>query len=88
MTSARGTLAKNSSGDGKTSLRALLIGIVGKGNASHYNNIQNIKKRLRRHKKFRIQVDENDELACWANIYRKSYQDRFLDNVRDMVKEI
>ena len=45
------------------------------------------RKSLWRHKKFRIQLDENDELVCWANICRRRYRDRIPDSVRDRVKE-
>ena len=45
------------------------------------------RKFLWRHTKFRIQLDENDELACWANICRHPYHDRIPDGVRDRVKE-
>ena len=45
------------------------------------------RKHLWSHTKFRIQLDENDELSCWANICRRTYRDRLLDGVRDRVKE-
>ena len=45
------------------------------------------RKSLWRHTKFRIQLDDNDELACWANICRCPYHDSFHDGVRDRVKE-
>ena len=42
---------------------------------------------LWKHKNVRVQLDEDDEVACWGVIYRQPYQDRLLDNVRDGVKE-
>ena len=45
------------------------------------------RKRLWKHKKFRVQLDEDDEVACWGVICRKPYQDRIPDNVRDRVKD-
>jgi hypothetical protein len=34
----------------------------------------------------RVQLDEDDEVACWVVICRKPYQDRLPYNVRDRVK--
>ena len=45
------------------------------------------RKSLWKHKNVRVQLDEDDEVACWGVIYRKPYQDRLLNNVRDKVKE-
>ena len=45
------------------------------------------RKFLWKHKKFRVQLYEDDEVACWGVICRKPYQDRLSDNVRDRVKE-
>jgi hypothetical protein len=44
-------------------------------------------KTLHKHKKFRVQLDVNDELACWAIICRHPYKDRLLEGVRAMVHE-
>ena len=40
-----------------------------------------------KHKAARVQLDEDDEVACWGVICRKPYQDRLPNNVRDRVKE-
>ena len=45
------------------------------------------RKCLWKHKNVRVQLDEDDEVACWGVICRQPYQDRILDNVRDRVKE-
>ena len=42
---------------------------------------------LWKNKNFRVQLDEDDEVACWGVICRQPYQCRLLDNVRDWVKE-
>ena len=34
------------------------------------------RKTLYKHSKFRMQIDEDDELACWAIICRQPYKDR------------
>ena len=34
------------------------------------------RKKLHKHRKFRLQIDVNDELACWRAICRKPYKDR------------
>ena len=49
--------------------------------------LKTLRTSLWRHTKFRIELDENDELACWANICRKPYHDRLPNDVRDRVKE-
>ena len=41
---------------------------------------------LWKHKKIRVQLDEDDEFACWVAICRQPYQDRLPDKVRDKVK--
>ena len=46
------------------------------------------RKSLWKHKNIRVQLDEDDEFACWGVIYRKPYQGRLSTNVRDKVKEI
>ena len=33
-------------------------------------------------KKFRLQIDKNDELACWVIIYRQAYKDRMRERVK------
>ena len=45
------------------------------------------RKSLWKHKNFRVQLDEDDEVACWGVIRRKPYQDRLPHNVRDKVRE-
>ena len=45
------------------------------------------RKSLWKHKKFRVHLDEDNEVACLGVILRQPYQDRLLDNVRDKVKE-
>jgi len=45
------------------------------------------RKSLWKHKNFRVQLDEDDEVACWVVICRKPYSDRLPDNVRDKVKD-
>ena len=39
-------------------------------------------KTLHKHRKFRLQVDVNDELACWRAICRQPYKDRHGENVK------
>ena len=34
------------------------------------------KRTLFKYTKFRVRIDENDEVACWALICREAYQDR------------
>ena len=45
------------------------------------------RKFLWKHKNVRVQLDEDDEVACWGVICRQPYQDRLPDNVRDRVRE-
>ena len=93
VTSALGILAKGRSNVAKNARRALLTGAVAKGTSSSRlmsttsKLIKTSRKSLWRHSKFRTQIDENDEGACWANICRRPYHDRLPDGVRDRVKE-
>ena len=45
------------------------------------------RKTLHKHSKFRVQVDENDEIACWALITRKTYQDKIATIIKPIVVE-
>ena len=46
------------------------------------------RKTLYKHRKFRMQIDENDELACWAIICRQSYKDRWEKVLKILYKNI
>ena len=41
-----------------------------------------LRKNLHKHRKFRLQIDVNDELACWRAICRQPYKDRLGKNVK------
>ena len=45
------------------------------------------RKTLHKHQKFRLQIDVNDELACWRAICRKPYKDRLGENVKQIIYE-
>jgi hypothetical protein len=49
--------------------------------------LKKTRKGLWKHKNVRVQLDEDDEVACWVVICRQPYQYRLPDNVRDRVKE-
>ena len=93
MTSAFATLAKKRSQFENNAHRELLTGVVMKRTSSSRlmsatsKLFKTSRKSLWRHTKFRIQLEENDELACWANICRRPYHGRLPDGVRDRVKE-
>jgi hypothetical protein len=42
------------------------------------------RKTLHKHRKFRFQIDVNDELACWTMISRQPYKDRLAENVNEL----
>ena len=46
-----------------------------------------MRKTLHKHWKFRLQIDVNDELACWRAICRKPYKDRLQENVKKIIYE-
>ena len=46
------------------------------------------RKTLYKHSKFRMQIDENDELACWEIICRQPYKDRMGEGVKYIVRNI
>ena len=93
VTSTLATLAKKRSQVEKNACRALLTGVHVKQTASSQlmsatsKLFKTSRKFLWRHTKFRIQLDENDELACWANICRKPYEYILSYNVSDNVEE-
>ena len=45
------------------------------------------RKNLYKHQKFQLQVDVNDELACWRAICRQPYKDRLGENVKKIIYE-
>ena len=44
--------------------------------------LETSRKTLHKHRKFRLQIDVNDELACWRDICRKPYKDGLGENVK------
>ena len=40
-----------------------------------------------KYNKFRLQIDANDELACWEIICRQPYKDRVSESVKAMMHE-
>ena len=44
-------------------------------------------KNLHKHHKFQLQIDANDELACWRAICRQPYKDRLGENVKKIIYE-
>ena len=73
--------------------KAILTGVVAENTVTSRwlsttaRTLKTLRKSLWKHKNFRVQLDEDDEVACWGVICRKPYQDRVPDNVRDKVKE-
>jgi hypothetical protein len=41
-------------------------------------------KTLYKHRKFRLQIYANDELACWTMISRQPYKDRLAKNIKEL----
>ena len=72
--------------------KSILTGVVVKNTVNSHllstttRMLKTSRKYLWKHKKFRVQLDEDDEVACWGVICRKPYQYRLPDNVRDRVK--
>ena len=92
-TSALTTLARKRSWDLVFACKTLLTGVVAKNTinscllSTTAKMLKTSRKSLWKHKNIRVQLDEDDEVACWGVFCRKTYQDRLPDNVRDMVKE-
>ena len=42
------------------------------------------RKTLYKHRKYRLQIDANDELACCTMISRQPYKDRLAENVKEL----
>ena len=74
-------------------LKFILTGVVAKNTINNRllsttaRMLKKSRKSLWKHTKFRVQLDEDDEVACWGVICRKPYQDRLPHNVRDKDKE-
>ena len=49
--------------------------------------IETSRKKLYKYNKFRLQIDANDEIACWEIIYRQPYKDRVDESVKAMMHE-
>ena len=45
------------------------------------------RKTLYKYNKFRLQIDANDELSCWAIICRQPYKHRLNESVKAMMHE-
>jgi hypothetical protein len=41
------------------------------------------RKKFHKHRKFRLQMDTNDELTCWTVISRQPYKNRLAENVKE-----
>ena len=49
-------------------------------------SLLNVSKRtLFKYTKFRVQIDESDEVACWDLICREPYQGRMTEGIGDKV---
>ena len=46
------------------------------------------RKTLHKYTKFRVNIDENNEAACWALICREAYKDKMEEGIREKVKSI
>jgi predicted DNA-binding transcriptional regulator AlpA len=44
------------------------------------------RKTMYKHRKFQLQIDANDELACWTVISRQPYKDRLAKNVKESTR--
>jgi hypothetical protein len=51
---------------------------------THGKKYGNSRKRLYKHRKFRLQIDANGEPSCWTVIYRQPYKDRPAENVKEL----
>ena len=73
--------------------KSILTGVVAKNTvnsrllSSTARMLKTSRKSLWKHKNFRVQLDEDNEVSCWGVTCRKSYQDRLPDNVRGRMKE-
>ena len=45
------------------------------------------RRTLHKYTKFRLKIDENDEVSYWALICREAYQDRMEEGIREKVIE-
>ena len=45
------------------------------------------RKTLHKYTKFRVKIDENDEVACWNLICREAYKDKMEEGIRQKVIE-
>ena len=45
------------------------------------------RKTLHKYTKFRVKIDENDEVTYWAIICREAYKDRMEEGIREKVIE-
>ena len=72
--------------------KSILTGVVAKNTVNNHllsttaRMLKTSRKSLWKHKNVRVQLYEDDEVACWGVICRQPHQDRLPDNVRDRVK--
>ena len=92
LTAVLSSLAKKRSHNYMVARKSILTGVVAKNIVnSHFLSttarmLKTARKSLWKHKNVRVQLDEDDEVACWGVICRKPYQDRLPYSVRDKVK--
>ena len=93
LTLVLASLTKERSHNYMVALKSILTGVVEKNTVNSRllstiaRMLKTSRKGLWKHKNIRVQIDEDDEVACSGIICRKPYQDRLPDNVRDKVKE-
>ena len=89
LTSTLATLAMKRSRDLKFSRKTLLTWVVEKNTttgrllAMTARTLKTSRISLWKHKNIRVQLDEDDEVACCADICTQPYQDKLADNVRE-----
>ena len=82
VTTALSAFGKSRKNDIRAARRAITTAIVAQSTSKNrmvatMSKLLHVSRRtLHKYTKFRVKIDENDEVACWALICREAYQDR------------
>ena len=92
ITSVLKAFGKSQKKNASVACRVIQITVVSSSNIKDRSTrhmakmMETSRKTLHKHRKLRLQIDANDELACWIVISRQPYKDRLAENVKELAR--
>ena len=93
VTTALSAFGKSRTNDSRDARRAITIAVVARSTSRNQmvttmSKMLHVSRRtLHKYTKFRVKIDEKDEVACWPLICREAYQDKMEEGIREKVIE-